>query len=305
MMTPPFAADELKAELERALGFRIRPLRRLICVNSVNYKAVRVSDGLVFTVKCLPDWRKAGYDLIVTHLRELVGTKSVQRIFEKECPAAYRGWHLLCLNWCEGRRVFPHELSPLQFKAFLDDYLRLSLALQHVSHVLPSYPGLKWREEALAACRGLAGFWLKKLIEEVPESLSCFDEKRLQVTHGDLHPGNVVVKDGVVTGFLDIEGPVWGYPAWDIVRYFIFTLAKSGVFAFVRRARTWARFEEAVSCLPYPREDWIVAINVTWFEQLWKKNASGRIGLLDVLRLSVRARQYRRMRKIVQMMEEQ
>lgn len=119
------------------------------------------------------------------------------------------------------------------------------------------------------------------------------------MTHGDLHPGNVVFDRGVVAGFLDLEGPVRGYPAWDIVRYFSFALTKTSPLSAIRRRRIWARFAEAVRHLPYVREDWIVSINVTWFEQLWKKNGRGRIGALDVLRLAVRARQYRRMREIV------
>lgn len=299
-MTPPFTDDELRGELERSLGFALRPLRRLICVNSVNYRATRADDGFAFTVKCLPDARKGGYDLIVRHVRDLAGTKAVRRLFEQECPPVFRGWHLLCLSWCAGGRVFPDALTPAQFRAFLDDYAALSNALQRVTQVLPAYPGRKWRDEALAGCKGLCGRWLRRLIEEIPEALADFRAERLRVTHGDLHPGNVVVDKGVVTGFLDVEGPVWGYPAWDIVRYFNFTLTKTGPLSVVRRRRIWARFAEAVRHLPYPREDWIVSINVTWFEQLWKKNGRGRIGPLDVLRLAVRARQYRRMRRIVE-----
>ena len=299
-MTAPFSDAELKAELERSLGFALRPLERLICVNSVNYRATRAEDGFVFTVKCLPDWRKDGYDLIVCHLRDLAGTKAVQRLFEDECPSAFRGWHMMCLTWCPGERMFPDELTPVQFRAFLDDYQALSKALQRVSRVLPAYPGRRWRQEALAGCAGPGGAWLRRLIAEVPDELSDFRRERLQVTHGDLHPGNVVFDKGAVTGFLDVEGPVWGYPAWDIVRYFNFALTKTSPLAFGRRRRAWARFADAVRYLPYVREDWIVSINVTWFEQLWKKNGRGRIGLIDVARLAVRARQYRRMRGIVQ-----
>ena len=298
-MTPPFQPDELKAELERALRFGIRSLERMICVNSVNYRATREGDGFVFTVKCIPDSRKGSYDLIVRHVRELEGTKAVRRLFEKECPQVFRGWHLLCLSWCAGGRVFPDALTSGQFRAFLDDYQDLSKALQRVTDVLPAYPGRQWRTEALAGCMGPLGGWLRRLIEEIPEGLSGFREERLQVTHGDLHPGNVVFDRGVVTGFLDLEGPVRGYPAWDIVRYFSFALTKTSPLSAIRRRRIWARFAEAVRHLPYVREDWIVSINVTWFEQLWKKNGRGRIGALDVLRLAVRARQYRRMREIV------
>ena len=299
-MTPPFQPDELKAELERALRFGIRSLERMVCVNSVNYRATRDADGFVFTVKCLPDSRKGNYDLIVRHVRELEGTKAVRRLFEKDCPQTFRGWHLICLAWCAGGQVSPDALTVRQLWAFLDDYQDLSRALQQVRDVLPAYPGRQWRQEALAGCMGFSGDWLRRLIEEIPEDQSDFRASRLQVTHGDLHPGNVVFDHGAVTGFLDVEGPVWGYPAWDIVRYFNFALTRTSPFFVIRRRRIWERFAEAVRHLPYAREDWIVSINVTWFEQLWKKNWRGRIGAIDTLRLTVRARQYRRMRKIVQ-----
>ena len=299
-MTPPFQPDELKAELERTLQFGIRSLERMICVNSVNFRATRAGDGFVFTVKCLPDWRKDGYDAIARHVRELEGAKTVRRLFAKECPQSFRGWHLLCLTWCAGAQVFPDALTAGQFRAFLDDYQELSKALQHVTVVLSPYPTRQWRAEALAGCAGPFGRWLRRLIEEIPENLSGFEKARLKVTHGDLHPGNVVFDRGVVTGFLDVEAPVWGYPAWDIVRYFSFALTKTSPFSVIRRRRMWARFAEAVRHLPYAREEWIVSINATWFEQLWKKNGRGRIGAFDTLRLAMRAQQYRRMRQVVQ-----
>lgn len=297
-MTAPFTDAELKAELERALGFEFGSFKPLICVNSLNYKATRASDGFTFTVKGLPEWRKTGYDLIVTHLKELQGTKAPERVFEKECPAEYKGFHLLCLKWCEGGGVYPDRLSEEQLAAFLDDYMTLIEALEGATLIVPAYTTLTWRKEALAACRGPHGRWLKRRIEAIPEKLSAFRADRQQVTHGDLHPGNIAFKDGVVTGFLDVEGLTYGYPAWDIVRYFHFALTKLPFWAFARRRRTWKRFAYAVRYLPYSREEWEVSINATVFEQMWKKNTRGRFGFADVLKLAARLRQFDKMKRI-------
>ena len=50
MQRQPFETSELKAELERGLGFALAELVRLDGVSSLNYRAVRASDGLTFAV---------------------------------------------------------------------------------------------------------------------------------------------------------------------------------------------------------------------------------------------------------------
>lgn len=297
-MIAPFAGEELQAELERTLGFSISSFKPLICVNSVNFKATRASDGFTFTVKCIPDSRKAGYDLIVSHVAALKGTKAPQRVFEETCPATFRGFHLLCLKWCDGAGLFPDRFSEKELDAFLEDYLTLYSALQTAPQILPPYETLKWREDALAGCHGLHGRLLRRVIDAIPIELSSYRPERQRVIHGDLHPGNMTFKDGVLTGFLDVEGLIYGYPAWDIVRYFAFALTKLPFYAVVRRARTWRRFEAAVRKLPFASEDWVVSVNTTLIEQMWKKNGPSGFGVLNACRLCLRARQYARMRRI-------
>lgn len=298
-MRVDFAPGDLKAELERSLGFAIRSFRRLKCVNSMNFKAVRDSDGFAFTVKCMPEWRKLGYDQTVLHLRELRDSKSVQRVFERECPERFRGHYLLCLAWCEGVGVSPDRMTADQLKAFLDDYLDFSAALQNTTCSLPAYPTIRWRQEALAKCRGLWGGLLRKTIEEIPEEWSGFRADRLRVTHGDLHPGNFAFADGRVTGFLDVEGLTLGYPAWDLIRYFYFCASHIGFWRFCSRRLLMDRFADAVRYLPYDREEWEMSINASWFEQIWKKTDGRRIGCASVFQLLPRARLFRRFRGIV------
>lgn len=297
-MTAPFTDEELKSELERALGFTISSFKPLICVNSVNYKATRATDGLTFAVKCIPDWRKFGYDLIVTHVAALKGTKAPQRIFEKECPATFRGCHLLCLKWCEGSGVYPDQLTENQLRGFLSDYETLLAALQRAERIVPAYETAKWREVAIAGCRGPHGCVLRRIIETMPKELSYYRAERQRITHGDLHPGNMAFKDGVLTGFLDVEGLTYAYPAADLVRYFGFSLTKLPVFAFRRRAKTWRYFELVVKSLSFASEEWVVSVNAALIEQMWKKSGPRGFSVLDVWRLWVRARQYAKMRKI-------
>lgn len=298
-MKPTFRARDLQAELERSLGFAIRSFRQLKSVNSLNFKAVRDADGFVFTVKCIPEWRRLGYDFIVRHLAELKGTLTPQRVFERECPPEFGGFHLVCLSWCEGTALFPDRLSREQLMVFLDDYLVFSRALQRTTGHVPPYPVVTWRADALAKCARGWGRLLLPRIEECGEGESAWRPELIRITHGDLHPGNFAFRDGRVSGFFDIEGLTRGYPAWDIVRYFTFSIDHLKFFERRRRRRTLDLFAEAVRHLPYSREEWIVSINATWLEQVYKKLDKPKVGLIQVLHLRLHARLYRELRKIV------
>lgn len=298
-MKPAFRAQELQAELERSLGFAIRSFKRLKSVNSLNFKAVRDADGFVFTVKCIPEWRRLGYDFIVRHLAELKGTLAPRRVFERECPPEFGGFHLVCLAWCAGGPLFPDRLSEEQLTAFLDDYLGFSEALQRTTGHVPPYPVIKWRTDALAKCKRGWGRLLRACVEECGEGESAYRPELMRVTHGDLHPGNFAFRNGRVTGFFDIEGLTEGYPAWDIVRYFTFSIDHLKFYERRRRRLILARFAEAVRYLPYSREEWIVSINATWLEQVYKKLDKPRVGVLQVLQLRFHAWLYRELREVV------
>ena len=298
-MKQPFKTGELKAELERALGFRMAEFVRLKCVNSVNFKAVREGDGLAFTVKCIEPRRKFGYDLIVRHLRELEGSLAPQRVFEKECPKSFCGYGLICLKWCAGGPVWPDRLSEAEMDAFLDDYQEFSRALQRTTHHIQPYPAAKWRTDALLRCARGWGRLVRPFVEECKPDESFFRPERLRVTHGDLHPKNFAFQGGRVSGFFDVEGLTLGYPAWDILRYLTFSIDHLRFYERCRTRRILARFARAVRKMPYSPEEWAVAINVTWLEQVYKKLCTRRVSLLQALQLRLHARLFRRLRQIV------
>ena len=272
---------------------------RLKCVNSVNFKAVREGDGFAFTVKCIEPRRRFGYDLIVRHLRELEGSLAPQRVFEKECPASFCGYGLICLAWCKGGPVWPDRLGESEMDAFLEDYLGFSEALQRTTHHIQPYPAAKWRADALIRCERGWGRLVRPYVEECNAEESFFRTELLRVTHGDLHPKNFAFQDGRVSGFFDIEGLTLGYPAWDILRYLTFSIDHLRFYERHRTRVILARFAQAVRKMPYSAEEWIVSINVTWLEQVYKKLCTRRVSLLQALQLRLHARLFRRLRLIV------
>ena len=299
-MNQPFETSELKAELERSLGFGLKSLVRLDGASALNFRAVRKSDGLPFAVKCSPKFRQVMFDHLVAHLRETEGTKAVRRLFAAECPPDFRGFNVICLSWCAGDRKFPDELTGPQLIGLLDDYLAFSAAMQKATGIVPHDPMLVWREVALANCRGLAGRGLRKLIErELPAAGVTYRKEFLKTVHGDFHHGNFLFVDGTVSGFFDLEEFCEGYPTDDIVRYFVCAAEHLKGLGVFRLGRILERFAAAVRHLPYSREEWEVAINCLLLRKIYMKVKDGPVGLARAVNLLFRARLYRRMKGIV------
>lgn len=295
-----FSIAELKAALERSLGFGIRSLTQLKSVNAANFKAVREHDGFAFTVKCIPPWRREQFEKLIVHAQEMKGTKAAFRLFERECPPSFRGYDLVCLNWCEGKGIPADGLTERELVDFLDDYRTFSAALQKATRILPQYEFVRWRAEALGKCRGFWGGLLRPVVEMAESELTGFRGDRLRVTHGDLHPGNFAFDRGRVSGFFDIEGFTWGYPAWDLVRYFIFSCEHLHWYECRRRRRLFGHFRTAVRQMGYPCDEWIASINAYWLEKVDKKtHGRSRIGPFQALPLLADAGLYRRFRAVV------
>lgn len=299
-MKQDFETAELKRALECGLGFGLSSLRRLDGASALNFRAVRESDGLVFAVKCLPESRRRMFEHLIRHLDEVQGTKAVSRIFAQECPERFEGYSVICLTWCKGVRLFPDELTTDQLRDFLDDYLTFSTALQGASLILPADPTSDWRLAVLGCCRGLSGRVLRRLVErELPLDELTYNPERLRVIHGDFHHGNFLFLDGRLSGIFDLEEFCGGYPADDIVRWFVCAAEHLKWYEQGRKRAILARFAEAIRFLPYPPDEWLAAVDGLLMRKIYKKVVNRGPSIWQVANLFYRARFYHALKRTI------
>ena len=297
-MKQDFETDELKAELERTLGFPLRSLVRLDGASALNFKAVREGDGLAFLVKCIPSERRAFCRHLVANLEVLRDVKVPRRLFADRLTSPFHSYGIVCLSWCEGRRLYPDQLTEDQLKVLLDDYLNLSRAFQCLPEINAADRLLDFRHFAVCGCRGVCGGIIRRVIDRiVPVDSVRYKTDLLRVIHGDFHHGNFLFIDGRVTGFFDLEELCWGYCAEDIVRYFVCAAEHVPWFACWRHRRILRRFALAVRYLGYSRDEWELAINGLLIRKFAKKICSGRLGPLRTVNLLYRAIFYARLKR--------
>lgn len=297
-MIEPGFVEALKETLERSLGFGLKPLERLDGNTTLNFKATRISDGLVFAVKCSPPRKHAAFAALKRHYEALKGAKTAQIVFA-EAPAAFRDYDLLCLSWCEGERLFPDRLTEEQASALVADYLVLSEALQRTVPAVRPVDFAEMRRQALARC---CGFWaggVRRLIEnELSEARLALRPELTKVIHGDLHHGNFLFRGGRVSGFFDFECVMEGYPAEDFIRYFVCAAEHLRWYNQYRKPRILRLFRTVVDSAPYSCEEWTVAIDRLLADKVCRKVIDYGCGPGMALNLLFRARYYRALRQV-------
>lgn len=284
--------------LEQSLGFALKPLERLDGEINLNFKAVRTTDGLTFAVKCSPPAKHAAFAALCGQLKALEGAKAARRLF----PAAlrqFRGYDILCLSWCDGERLFPDRLTDAQMEALADDYLGFSSALQRAQPSCPPDDCVAMRRRALETCCGIWSRGLRRLLErELTEEGVRLRPEKTRLIHGDMHHGNFLFKNGRVSGFFDFENVTCGYPAEDLVRYFVCASEHLRWYEQHRKRRILRLFRIAVARLPYPADEWETALNRLLVSKIARKALNCGLGFLMSANLLFRARYYRAMKRV-------
>jgi len=298
-MDQDFKTEELKQALEQTLGFGLRDLTRLPGhANSLNFIA-QPAEGERFVVKCSP-WPGLGGPLrLAAHLKELDGSRAIRRVYP-QAAVKFSHYAMFCLSLCEGERKMPDELSMDELHEFLREYLSFSNALQKTSRILPAMEPRLNMQHVQEMLHGPLADRLKAETARkmAPEDL-VYRQAAIKVIHGDFHHGNFLFKEGRLSGIFDLEEFRFGYPAEDIVRYFVCAFEHLRWYASARKRAIVRAFEEAVRFLPYPRHEWMLAIDGLQLRMMESKaeRGYGPFGTLDLRR---KGRLYDALRQIVQ-----
>ena len=291
MYQQPFRTEELQAELERALGFKLGPLVRIGGGGAINFKAERVSDGLQFVVKCFPPDRRESGERLLETLKTMEGVKTPVRLFTEALPAVLLDHLVFCLFWQEGEVIAPDRLTDEQWDAFLDDYQRLSERMQQVK-TMDSVPCISdlWTA-ARAACTGLAGFFLRPVLDRMRERELDYRPKLLRTVHGDFHCGNLLFSGGTLCCFMDLESFRKGYAPEDLCTLLLIVARKLKRSERGRLPRIVSLFGRAVRRLPFSAYEWRAAMDALYLKRYYRKTGGyRRIGVLMALRMVARAK---------------
>lgn len=294
-----FPNERLKAHLEKALGFSLASLTRLPgYANSLNFKAVRAFDGLVFAVKCSDPADTERRARLVTHLDELKGTKAVQRLFP-EVTSEFEGFSLLFLSWCPGERVFADRLSGDELDAFFDDYLAFSSALQRTSDHRPAEDPAVRFEKVMPNLHGFGTGRVRQFFEEQAAlGYVAYRPEKLRIIHNDFHHGNFLFVDHRVAGYFDFEEFRPGYPAEDLVRYITVSAEHLHFYELFRMRGLLDAFGRLVRRSPYGLDEWRVAVNAMLLYRTERYQSRG-FGLFQRMRLNLRFRFYFAMSRMI------
>ena len=203
---------------------------------------------------------------------------------------SFQGLDLLCLEFLKGESVGNVEdLSEERFHSLLASYLTLSRALCSVSGRLPPRPGeisdhLMDNLEGIAR-RGILGNLAFSGVLSLPREACRVGARKLGVIHNDFHIGNLAFQGAELAAVYDFENIDWGLPCEDFVnllgsRYVNRDISRAGR----RRLRGFLR--TAIKLMPWPREDWRLAILLYRLKcaALFAESRRGRLSLASALR---------------------
>lgn len=170
------------------------------------------------------------------------------------------GWPWLVCTWLEGDSLEASGHSPGPVDAGQLALFLLDLQGQDRRHAAPPGPANHWRGTALGNRESLTREALTRVADEFDaiallaiwqaalHARPCRDEDRTWI-HGDLHPGNLLVQAGSISGVIDWGLSGLGDPACDLMAGFTvfegrareaFWQATGITEAVWQRARGWA-----------------------------------------------------------------
>ncbi len=179
-------------------------------------------------------------------------------------PLAFDGYDALVLDWKESKCVNAEDMSDAQLASFAGGCRRLSCVLGAcrggLRPVGEDDPGLQWEKlSAYAARHPLVGRLLRPLLD-VPAARRTYGNRTLVTIHGDFQPKNYGFDGGRFAAVFDFDALTTGLACEDAA-YAFTERARRAELSAAKRRRLTELFLRLVRTSPWPRDEWIVAVN--------------------------------------------
>ena len=298
-MTRDFSDAAVLRVIEEGYGVSVQTLEAMDGhAHSFNFRAV-AADGEVFEVKCFPAAHEKMFRSLLAHTAPSDNPLAATRLFGGKV-LGFDGWKLIALRWVPGSERGPDELSDGELAAFLAAYAEFLSRLSDDGTILPTRDGLALKRMLLERLRGGNAPGIVRELNKMPDDTLTLAPERRRIIHGDLHSGNFRFKDGVVSGFFDLEELRFGTPAEDLVRYVVCHEEHRRWYDLRGQRRLLAAFRRILLRTSYSRAEWIFAINGYLLRKLAKKVKSNHLPVWRRINLRARFGFYRALRNAVE-----
>lgn len=179
-------------------------------------------------------------------------------------PFDFDGYDVLVLEWKEAKCVNAEDMSDKQFVAFAEGCKRLSAALSvyrgPVREMDEDDPEFQYGKVfAYAARHPLVG-WLLRPLLDIPERERTYADRCLVTIHGDFQPKNYGFDGERFAAVFDFDALTTGLACEDAA-YAFTERARRAELSSAKRRRLTELFLRLVEMSPWPKDEWIVAVN--------------------------------------------
>lgn len=180
-------------------------------------------------------------------------------------PIPFEDFSVLCLEWKDATRVNAEDMTEGQLGSFIVGCRQLSEVLvSYDGHVAPlpedDAPRGQYNVLQCYALRHpIVGRLLKPLLS-IPESERFYGERPLVTIHGDLQPKNYGFEGDRFAAVYDTDDLTQGLACEDAC-YAVTERARRLELSSAERCRLTELFLRMVELSPWPRDEWIIAVN--------------------------------------------
>lgn len=173
-------------------------------------------------------------------------------------------YSVLCLEWRDVVRVDAEDMNDAQRQSFLEGCQILSGVLAEAPDISPvaeeDLPETQYAVLQAYACRHAFVSRFMGQMLKIPEMERNYKGRRLVPIHGDLQSRNYGFKGDRMAAVFDFDDITWGLACEDMAYAFTERVRRSKL-SRAQRTMLIDQFVALARQSPWPRDEWLVAVN--------------------------------------------